>query len=257
MTILYIIAFLVVAGLAIWAFGIEPYRVHLHREDVPIPDLPETLGGLSIVHLSDLHVRRYDRRHRLAVRYIHSSEPDLIAITGDFGTENFSDLTELLYKLRYKAPVFGCIGNNDSDLEALRDAFRKTNARLLVDEAAVHQSPRGSLTVLGIQPTTPVERVRELVRDTPRPRLLLSHYPDIFDRIDDEVDLVLSGHTHGGQCRLPIAGPIQLGGTGRAYAAGLFRKERCSLFVTRGLGTYIINARFLCPPEVALLRLRR
>lgn len=255
MTLLHIAVFAVVSGLAVWGFFIEPFRVRRNYQKIALPAIPAELSPLKVVHLSDLHIRKYDRRHRLAVRYIHRLDPDLICITGDFGTENSSAFTEFLYKLRYKAPVYACIGNNDYDLETLKECFRRTNCYLLLDEVRAFEKNGTTVSIVGITPKRKTEDVLELLSGASRPRILLSHYPSIFDHIQDEAELVLSGHTHGGQCRLPIAGPVMLYGLARTYASGLFEREGSALFVSRGLGTYVINVRFLCPPEVAVLEL--
>lgn len=252
------------------AFWLEPARLSITRTDIRIPNLPAGLDGLKVGLLADLHFKPDQDAPLLAeaVAALNHEKPDLIALPGDFIDHDprvADPMMEILSKLSARHGVFASMGNHDGWAEAanrLRRGFERAGIPFLVNRhsrltiggeslavaATDHVwkgKPDPAKTLAGIPSRTPV--------------IALVHEPDFFDEMTRHrnIQLQLSGHTHGGQCRVPVLGyaPAKVA-YGRKYIQGTFERGDSRLFVTRGLGTTGLRVRFACPPEVAVLTLR-
>lgn len=239
-----------------------------HR-DLTWPDLPGTLDGLRIAHLSDLHIR--DRRpwHERLVDALRSAGPDLVALTGDFMSRKepwppAARFVEwLVARLDPRLGFVGCFGNHD--VPQLREAVGRVAAmRTLCNESWA--APGLPLDVAGLRTDLRgggedvTKAMAGLDTETPRFRVMLSHVPVFFEAAADAgADLVLSGHTHGGQVRLP--GQLALSTSShwpRRHPAGRFARRRARLVISRGLGESVREGlRFRCPRQALILTLRR
>nr|CAA9288720.1 hypothetical protein AVDCRST_MAG63-4211 [uncultured Armatimonadetes bacterium] len=267
-----------VSATAGYAAFIEPSLPRLSRVDVVLPDLPLALDGLRVALLSDLHAQAGFPAARLrpALAMAARERPDLVALTGDY-TNNQADpeaaylagCLEELGRLRAPLGVWAAFGNHDfpplrrGDLnrDPPREPWERHGIAPLLNEARPVRVERATLWIAGLRSALmrPVHP-REVLRDLPRAdaRLLLWHEPDRADESAREgATLQLSGHTHGGQVRLPGVGAPVLPPQGRRYPDGLFRVGGMPLYVTRGVGMLPPLVRLNCPPEVALLTLRR
>jgi uncharacterized protein len=270
-------------GLAVWGFLIEPRLLDVTANDVALEKLDPRLDGLLIAHLSDFHLGDFIRPDfvRKVVRVTNEIEADLIVITGDFvsAAHGGEPLIAELASLRAKHGVFACLGNHDyygNDRQVVR-ALAETPIRLLRDEAVRLEINGAPLWIAGTQSvgvsqyTEDPERIqyvsdrlREFLArsletvDRHEPVIVLSHIPDvIYDAAEMGVDLLLCGHTHGGQVRFPFIGAVRVPSRyGTRFAAGWFREGPTQMFVTRGLGTVRLPVRFMCSPELPVIRLR-
>lgn len=245
-------------------------RVNAHLElteyEIPLPGLREELDGFTIAHLSDLHLASDGANGRVeqALAAVMASKPDLIALTGDFVCDPGAPVAvEVLLKtLDAPCGVYAVRGNHDfwDGPEAVAAALDRAGVRLLSNATHVIDGSGVRLRVAGIEhPFLPFpDPVRLLEREPHAPTILLSHVPDNFERLDlSGFDLVLSGHTHGGQFRAPVIGPVFVpSALGRKYDHGLFETRHGRLFVNRGLGG-CFDLRINSPAEIALLILRR
>ena len=251
-------------------FWIEPGRLSVTREEISCARLPDALDGLRIGVMADIHYKPEQDEELLeeAVALLNREKPDLIALPGDFMDSDPSVIEPMLRVLKKLAPshgVFASMGNHDgwaAESANLRRRFEKAGISMLINRnhgirvrnerlaiAATDHiwlgKPDSSATLRGIAADTPV--------------IALVHEPDYFDEITQrrDIQLQLSGHTHGGQCRVPLIGyaPAKVA-YGRKYVYGSFEHGDSRLFVTRGMGTTGLRIRFACPPEVAVLTLR-
>lgn len=259
------------AALGAYAFLVEPRWIEVTRTLVHVPRLHPDLEGFRIALLTDLHAGEgtplsvVRRAARLAMRV----EPDLVAVTGDLAADDadgFGEVLEALSALSAPCGVWAVPGNHDhavgirrfhrdvgraegiGDLTNRAEVLRVGGARLCV--AGVDDLGRGSPSLAALPPPS--------ARDF---TLLLAHNPDQAERARrgyDRVDLILSGHTHGGQVRLPGLGAL-LNPAERddLYEAGLRRRPWTQVYTSRGIGTVHLPIRFLCRPEVAVLELTR
>ena len=265
------------------------YDFTVFREDVFIPDLPRQLEGLRIAQLSDLHAGSLfsDRPMLEAVGLVNEEKPDLITITGDYVNHDHREAPVLLPALdQLRAPlgVYGSLGNHDhyADVNAVSRQIDATVVDLLVNDGRTLRIDGADLHVLGTDNTGFGQNFGDLglaksrldMSDRERATILLAHDPTFWDKEvrpgHADIDLTLSGHTHGGQLGVEI-GPIRWSParavykrwaglytedpTGQASPDGLARRQ--ALYVNRGLGTVGPPVRFGIKPEITILTLRK
>jgi len=257
----------------------EPRWLRVRRLRFPLPGLPPRLSSLRILQLTDLHHGPFNsaRYLRAVIARCRALAPDLVLLTGDYvhaSPRFFEPVARILGDLRPRLGTLGVLGNHDhwEDPERCRRALRGAGVRLVenthvfVTSAALSERPvAGSLCVGGVgdlwEGRVDVAAALGGV-DPATPRLLLSHNPDVAERLPApadgavRVDLMLSGHTHGGQVRLPLLGtPIVPSSYGDKYAAGLVRGPRFPVYVSAGLGVTILPLRFRARPEITVIEL--
>ncbi|NPV45403.1 MAG: metallophosphoesterase [Armatimonadetes bacterium] len=272
-----------VAAFFWYSHYVEPRRLGLTRLRVSIPRLPEALEGLTLLHLSDLHVTgdRDDFGGEMARRAVALAEEvpaDLICLTGDISQASRAiDVAAEILRPLTSRPVFVVMGNHDHDkmLEtelALRRIRRvpadewcatleATGARVLRNEHVSIELRGCTVIIAGCgDPSCGWDDLPQTLAGKPRGdfHLLLVHSPDMMDSPDTAwADLVLCGHTHGGQLRLPgIGSPWAPVWRDRHRAYGLLRFGTTLCYVTRGVAAGF-RSRFLCPPEVVEIVLTR
>jgi predicted MPP superfamily phosphohydrolase len=211
---------------------------------------------------------------RKAVDLVKGLAPDLVALTGDFVTvpalrkrdraaaEHAVPCSELLAPLSSKTGVYAVLGNHDShtDPEVVAEALSSRGIRVLRNEAVALERDGARIWLAGVGDVlTGFARLDATLKPIPDSEavVLLAHEPDFADVVARRsVDLQLSGHSHGGQVRLPLLGPPVLPELARKYPRGLRTVGRTMLYTNVGLGTIIVPIRVLVPPEVTMLRLR-
>ncbi len=251
-----------------WAIWVERRFVRVRRLDVHIANLPADLDGYRITQLSDLHVGSFDPKRR-ALQWAalsNSLEPDLATVTGDLvtsGTGFYADVADAIAALRAKDGVFVCMGNHDqSNNNELSRLVAERGPTVLRNESRVIQRGAASLVVAGLDGriASPADAER-VVRGcaTGAPLLLLSHYPWTFEAAASAgADLVLTGHTHGGQLAVPFfSRRFNLARLTRQLSRGLYHSGKTAMYVNAGLGTTGPPMRLAVPPEIALITLRR
>ncbi len=234
----------VVVGLCVgYAVFVEPRWVKVRT--VRLSSSPTA----RVIHLSDIHYKGDRAYLKRIVRIVNSLPADLVCFTGDL-VEDGAHLDESLEILaRVNKPMFGVPGNHDQwarlPWATIRGVFRRTGGDWLMDSQA---------TALG-------GRLAVCTRwDEPLPaapmRILLTHYPVAADAIRGATfDLILAGHTHGGQVRLPFVGHLIVPYNVGDHDLGLFRTAAGPVYVSAGIGTYFFDVRFGCRPEVAVIEL--
>jgi predicted MPP superfamily phosphohydrolase len=259
------------------AYGtvIEPFRLCVTRVAITSPRLSNPGARLNLVHLSDLHVERLTRRERAIPDIVAQLSPDLIVITGDYLNTSYredpralADLREILAQIHAPGGVYVIWGTPEVDLPSfLRPVFADLDLVLLEDRAVEVSIHDHRLWLMGLSCTGDLAaseaQLQNLLADAPPGafRLLLHHSPDIMPQASSlGVDLVLSGHTHGGQWRLPGFGAILTSSRyWKRYEAGAYQEGETDLYVSRGLGMEgfgMPRARFFCPPEVVSITLQ-
>src|ERR1700716_2757324 len=244
----------------------EPFMLAIERQQIYLRRLPRALDGLRVVHLSDLHFGPIVNPRHLerAIEAANDLRPDLIALTGDYISHDriyAAPCAELVGRLRARHGVYAILGNHDhwTDAALIADLFRAEKIRVLLNEGLRVDLRGQSFWLAGVNDTMVV------LEDLPLAlagscddelKLLLAHNPIILRRAARAgVDLVLSGHTHGGQVSLRSERSAS-GRPRRRLLKGLARQGETQIYVTRGLGAVVLPVRFGCPPEVSLLELR-
>jgi predicted MPP superfamily phosphohydrolase len=242
----------------------EVFHVELIRKTLLLPRLPSEWDGLTILHVTDLHFCGTPSQafYAEALELCGQWQPDLVALTGDYvdSVAHHSWLTPLLGPLNAREAKLAILGNHDHwyEPEQVRDRLQEMGYHTPRNGWETIQVRGLPMTVIGHE--GPWVRPAPDLSDCPADvfRLCLSHTPDNISWAKRHaIDLMLSGHVHGGQVRLPVIGSLLLPSQfGRRYDCGVFLEGPTVLHVSRGLGSKD-PMRFLCPPEATLLILRR
>lgn len=276
MIILAVVASLLIA-LVFWivwgntALQLNTYTVSSDR-------LPEAFNGYRIAHISDLHNAKIGENNKNLIAMLQDAEPDIIAITGDLIDSRNTDI-EIAIQFAEEAvkiaPCYYVTGNHEarvSEYDDLKNGLTELGIIILEDERVDLDKNSETITLIGINDPsfksdylfgdseTVVEtHLQELMNESYSFTLLLSHRPELFEiYVNNEVDLVLSGHAHGGQFRLPFVGGLVAPNQGLfpKYDAGLYTEENTNMIVSRGIGNSILPFRFNNRPEVILIELQ-
>jgi predicted MPP superfamily phosphohydrolase len=247
----------------------EPYLLSVERREVALRRLPRALDGLRVVQLSDVHNGPFTGPGQIerAVEQANRLDPDLVALTGDYVSherEYAAPCAEILGRLRARCGVYAVLGNHDHWVDAplITDLFRAEGIRVLVNEGMRFEHPeRGGahFWLAGVDDTMTGQEDLPLALAGSRAhelKILHAHNPLVLRRAAREgVDLVLAGHTHGGQVTWRSE-TSRSGRPRRRLLRGLGRQGDTQIYVSRGLGTVVLPVRYGCPPEVTLLELR-
>jgi predicted MPP superfamily phosphohydrolase len=261
-----------VAGLAVAAGAAAlslRQRPRVRTHEVEIDGLPEVFDGCRIAQISDLHCGPFASGRRVAgwVDAVNRLRPDVIAVTGDLivsGPDFVPVVAAALGGLRAQGGVFAAMGNHDyfGDGEAMVAALERAGLTVLRNRGVVLHRDGAGLFVAGVDDTwTRRDDLERTLADRPAgaPVVLLAHDPVLFPQAAARgVDLVLSGHTHGGQVAIPLfARKLNLARLITPFTNGVYRSGASMLYVNRGLGTTGPPVRIAVAPEIAVLVLRR
>ena len=281
MTIVSVVSAVLVfafAGVLGYAVFVEPAWLRVRRVVIPVAGALADLNGLRILHLSDLHVGRANRRLAGFLRRAAAIDADVVVITGDFveTPESTGDLSNVLAPLveRQDRPLLAVLGNHDRfryphrwrrpsgdevDASRLVIALQNLGMRVLVDESVVLPTRVGDVRFTGVDIWSHWRPgiIRALGGNDPTATILLAHSPDaIVGASAEGIPLVLVGHTHGGQVRLaPWFAPKRGTRLRIQPPAGLVRWAETWMHISPGLGTTVLPMRLFSRPEATVLEL--
>jgi predicted MPP superfamily phosphohydrolase len=263
------------AGLALYSGEIARHELDIVQRPLTINNLPSSFHSYRIVQLSDIHLDEYTEPYFLEriVKKVNVLAPDLVLLTGDFITHGSLTfiagnhalhrcaeiLTTLTSPLRY-----AILGNHDVSFSAamVTQALTTHGTPVLVNQYLPIERGSDRLWLCGVDdPGTSNPDLELAIPAKPDgPVLLMAHEPDFADHVVAHprgplVDLMLAGHSHGGQIRLPFLGPLILPPMGEKYPEGLYRFKQMQLYVNRGIGTVGLPFRLNCPPEITVITL--
>lgn len=238
--------------------------IELERIDIQLRSLPTEFAGYTVLHLSDLHLDINARMPAALVSAIESLEYDLCVITGDFRARTWGDFGAALDSLQpvreaITGEVYAILGNHDSI--RMVPCMEKMGINMLINESVTLQRENQSIYLAGLDDphyyrSDNMERACDSV---PREAtsILLSHSPEIYRQAASaRFDLMLCGHTHGGQICLPGGIPLMVNANcPRQYCKGLWRFDNLQGYTSVGSGASVVDIRLNCPPQVSLLRL--
>lgn len=249
-----------------WRGRRNTFKFRLRQNPVPLPGLPAAFDGYRILHLSDLHVdMNFDVTRELA-RRVAALEYDACVLTGDYRAQTYGDIgaalegMELLVK-SLRSPVYGVLGNHDS--VRMVPGLESMGIHMLLNESVSLNKAGQSIHLAGIDDAHyfRVDNIEKAAHDLPHDEvsILLSHTPEIYRQAAHaDFNLMLCGHTHGGQICLPGGIPVTLDSKCPRYlGAGPWRYRDMAGYTSVGAGTSIVNVRLNCPPEIAVHTLSR
>ncbi len=260
----------IVGACYLYARLVEVNWIKIKRLDLPIKRLPKEFEGFKIVHLSDLHINSMGKRERKLAPMVNSIGADAIFITGDFSDTKEGEhiAASILAQLKSKYGMWGVLGNWDSN--RTKKACNEVGVKMLLSQTDVIEIDGAKLGIIGLRfddslRILTTRRHREIISGLKAklpdgiPVILLEHEPRIIYAAQDEgIDLVLSGHTHGGQVRIPFGPALETpSDMGIWYSKGLYKFKDTYLYINPGIGlepgSEYVKVRFFCRPEITVI----
>lgn len=261
-------------GLGFYAGEIARHELSVEEHTIRLARLPDAFRGMRIVQISDFHYAEYTEAHFLerVVKEVNRLKPDLVALTGDFisfGPLPYSYarrhapacaaiLSQIECPLRYAV-----MGNHDSVVgpKYVMEPLKEHGIPTLLNASVALEREGQRLWLAGLGSAClgaahPERAIPKAALADKEAIIVMAHEPDILPQVSRyNADLMLSGHTHGGQIRLPFLPPLALPDFGRVYIEGLFQHGPTQLYVNRGIGAVGVPFRLNCPPEITVLTL--
>ena len=272
-----IVSILVILCLGIWTLWGNT-ALEVNEYEIVSDRIPEAFSGFRIAQVSDLHNAEFGEGNEKLIELLSQTNPDMIVITGDLIDSRHTDIEIALEFARQAiklAPVYYVSGNHEArvhEYEDLKMGLAEAGVIVLEDQKVQITREGESITLMGIDDPSFQEdylfgdavsvtssALSELQNESDRYTVLLAHRPELFETyVDAGVDLVFSGHAHGGQFRLPFVGGLVAPNQGffPEYDAGLFSEGSTTMIVSRGVGNSIIPIRFNNRPEIVVAELK-
>lgn len=270
--ILYILIIFILILLLWYSFIFEPYHFKIENIAIKLKNLPRSFDGTKIIQISDIHTKRLGRKEKAVLAIIKRLNFDYLVITGDIidrKTKHLDRCYPFWEELgeQYRGKVFATFGNHVHqnkyvNVHEFEDLLRQCGIDVLVNENRKIERDSDYIYVAGVDDSNTkhhnLKKALLQVEDT-AVTILLAHSPEIMEDLSEgEVDLVLSGHTHGGQVKFPFIRPFwdQTIYHGK-YNRGLFKIKGFILYVNRGIGTALLPIRFNSSPEITVIELQK
>ncbi len=248
--------------------GKTEQHIEITRHWIRLENLPRSFHGLKVVHLTDIHHSRYvsfNEVYRM-VGLANRQHPDLIFLTGDYITwskKYIQPVAEALKNLKSRLGCFAVLGNHDFrvDADEVTRALERAGIKVLRNSSGRIEHKSDSLWVAGVDEYSYGQSdIPKALKHVPssQPKILLAHNPEIFGQATHhQVDFILSGHTHGGQVRIPYLSPLNsMTQPNQEHLEGLVSNGKTRMYISRGLGKVVVPVRILCPPEIPVFYLQ-
>ncbi len=264
-------------ALVIWTLWANT-ALKLNKYEIASDRLPKEFSGYRIAHISDLHNSEMGKENKKLISMLNKAQPDIIAITGDIidsRRTNIDVALQFAEKAVKIAPCYYVTGNHESRIKEYKDlkhGLEEIGVTVLEDESVKLKKHDAEITLIGVDDPTfdpdnyyngskPIMegKLKELMNGNNSYTVLLSHRPERFDTYTEyKLDLVLTGHAHGGQVRLPFVGGLLAPNQGwfPEYDSGLYTENTTNMIVSRGIGNSVVPLRFNNRPEVILIELK-
>lgn len=271
--IFWILTACIFLALVIWvAWGNTALEVNTYT--IQSQRVPSAFDGFRIAQVSDLHNTEMGKNNKKLLDMLQAAEPDVIAITGDMidsRNTNVAVALDFAKAAMEIAPCYYVTGNHESrvqEYQELKSGLEALGVVVLSDETVVLERDNQAIMLVGVmdpdfqaqnQSSAMDANLQKLLNGTSHYTVLLSHRPELFAiYVKNKVDVVLTGHAHGGQFRLPFVGGVIAPGQGffPEYDTGLYTKDHTNMLVSRGIGNSIIPVRFNNPPEIIVVELQ-
>lgn len=242
----------------------EANSLSLERVAIKLTRLPKKLDGFKIIQLSDIHHSPFTSLEHIAraVKIANRLKPDMFILTGDYVSHEdryIAPVAEVLGELKAEFGTYACLGNHDhwTNADLVTHLLRGEGIKVLVNEGLRFEGRGASFWIAGIDDhTAGTPNLRASLKGSfpDEMKLLMAHNPIAFRQaVRSGIDLVLSGHTHGGQIKIRDEEKRIL--PRRKLSSGLHQRKNTQIYITRGIGTVVLPVRYNCPPEISLIEL--
>lgn len=255
--------------ISVWSFFIEPNFIKIEEISIKIENLPPSFKGIKIAHLSDFHSKKFGKRERKVLKILSDLNPNFIFITGDiinWNTKNLSSCQIFWKELskNFKNKIFVVYGNHDHwnrNFQTFDEFFRESGIKVLNNQSEKIEKNGEFIYLIGVDdPNLGYDNLSKAMGkieiNDKNPKILLAHSPEIFRKIKNsffQINLILTGHTHGGQVDIPFLTNLILPlKYDKKYKRGFFKESLTHLYVNRGVGFSGLPMRLNCFPEITL-----
>ncbi len=274
---LFLIIILIIGLIIAYGFLIEPKLITVKEQKITINNLPDNFDGFKIVHISDIHYGRLFDEESLKklVKSINEQKPDIVVLTGDLidkdthmTTNMANKISKYLNNISATTGKYAINGNNDLNFDEWYNIITNGGFRDLNNTYdTIYKDGYQSIFISGASTIkdklsindklkTSVDYLNSFQKDGPVYKILLLHEPDAIDDLTvNPFDLILAGHSHAGQIRLPIIGPVYLPDGAKKYYENHYKIENADLYISNGLGVSNFNFRLFSVPSYTLYRL--
>lgn len=263
--LIYFILF--IALIFIYAYYVEPFNLNIKEYKIDNKDIPDSFDSLKIIHFSDLHYGssvNLDYVKKI-VKLINKQEPDIVIFTGDLldrrvnpNKKEIEELKSELNKIESTLGNYAVSGNHD--YEFIKDFKNILSDNFIIlnnEEQLVYYKENTPISIAGFKDSSEGKPNYDLLKNENNYfRFVLIHEPDEFDKIKDyNFNIMLSGHSHNGQVRIPLIGKIYTPKGSKKYYEDYYNMNNKELFVSNGIGTSLLNIRFMSQPSINLYRI--
>ena len=245
------------------------FNIVINKKVFKSPDVPKEFDGFRIIQISDFHNKKFHRRD-FFIKSVITQRPDVVFITGDFvdsRNPDFKYALNVIKELASVTKIYYVLGNHEGRLKGIDkflDDCTELGVVVLRQQSEIIRIGDSLINIVGVDDTsiTSIWTIREVLKEkflNGHLNILLSHRPEIFDEyVNAGYDLIFSGHTHGGQVRIPLLGAIFAPNQGvlPAYDKGAFTKKDSTMIVSSGIGTSVVPIRIFNKPELVLVELK-
>ena len=258
---------LIISLLLLYSHYIEPYNLIIKEYKIENKSIPKSFDGIKIVHISDIHYGSTVNKEYLEriVNLINKQNPDIVVFTGDFlddrtqlNNKEIDNIKKILSKINSKLGKFAVNGNHDyKNIDNYKKIMSSSFQLLDNKEKIIYYNSSIPISLVGFTDSRNTKaNYKILERNTEYFKIVLTHEPDDYIKIKDyKFDIMLSGHSHNGQVRLPFVGPIFTPKGSKTYYDEYYKIDNRELFISNGIGTSGLNLRFNSKPSINLYRL--
>lgn len=254
--------------LLLYSHYIEPNNLTIKEYKIENKNIPNSFDGLKIVHFSDIHYKSTVDINYLKkiVKLINKQKPDIVIFTGDFLDKRFNytdkeieNAKNEINKIESTLGNFAVTGNHDiiKNPETFNEIFSNNFTILNNEEKLLYYEDTTPISIIGFQDALEGKVNYEMLeKENPYFRIILAHEPDEYNKIKEyDFNILLSGHSHNGQVRLPLIGAIYTPTGSKTYYENYYKLDNKEIFISNGIGTSGLDVRFLSTPSINLYRL--
>lgn len=258
---------LIVSILFLYSIYIEPYNLIVNEYKIENKNIPKSFDGIKIVHFSDVHYGTTVNNKYLnkIVDLINKQKPDIVVFTGDFfdkrkniSEKEISNINNTLSKINSNLGNYAVNGNHDIKyIEKFEKVMNNNFIVLNNEEKLLYYKDSIPISIVGFTDARETETNYEILNNNINYyRIILIHEPDEYNKIKDyNFNVIMSGHSHGGQVRVPLIGKVYTPDGSKKYYDNYYKFNDKEMFISYGIGTSLFDIRFNCTPSINLYRL--
>ena len=263
---IYILFF--IALLFLYGYYIEPKNISIKEYKIENKDIPDSFDGLKIIHFSDIHYKStIDITYlKKIVKLINNQNPDLVIFTGDFLDKRFTysnkeieEVKNEISKIESTLGNFAVSGNHDiiNNPDNFKNIFSENFTILENEEKLIYYKETTPISLVGFSDALETKVNYEILnKENNYFRFIILHEPDEYEKIKEyDFDILLAGHSHNGQVRLPLIGTIYTPVGSKKYYQEYYKLDNREIFISNGIGTSGLDVRFLSSPSINLYRI--